>query len=214
MGHSPRVIAPNRAAVTSLEAIQEAHRVLGLTPYADDDALRTSYRNRVRQTHPDTGGAAEDFRQVQEAYELLIDPETRTVYRWRLDEEVERRANEARNRERARTENTTAPPPPPRTPPSDGSRSSNGQASGPFAAGATHEERLRIIKERRKAERAASSGKRRNRRFLWAALLVFFFGNTILSPFESSFGYRAATFIPIVVLGVSVALGVTWYRKR
>ena len=200
--------------MTTLEDIRSAHNALGLKPYADDGDLQASYRRLARQTHPDAGGSAEDFRRVQEAFELLRDPYTRIVYRRRLDEEVERRANEARNRERVRTEKTTAPPPPPRTPPSDGSQSSNGQAGEPFAAGATHEERLHIIKERRKADQAASSGKRHNRRFLWAALLVFFFGNTILSPFESSFGYRASTFIPIVVLGVSVALGVTWFRRR
>ena len=54
--------------------------VLGAEPGADDEALRLAYRRRVRQTHPDRGGDADEFREVQSAWELLSDDEERRRY--------------------------------------------------------------------------------------------------------------------------------------
>src|SRR5699024_7456175 len=47
---------------------------------ADDDALRKAYRLRLRETHPDTGGQAALFIQVQRAWELIGTPEARDAY--------------------------------------------------------------------------------------------------------------------------------------
>ena len=57
-----------------------AYEVLGVDPAADDEALRKAYRLRLRQTHPDTGGDAAVFIQVQRAWELVGTAEARAAY--------------------------------------------------------------------------------------------------------------------------------------
>jgi hypothetical protein len=73
---------------------------LALSPYAvlgvDDDAsstdLRRAYRKRLRETHPDTGGAADQFDAVQRAWEQIGTPQARAAYDngtqkvWHLDD--------------------------------------------------------------------------------------------------------------------------------
>ena len=48
-----------------------AYEVLEVDPAIDEEALRKAYRLRMRQTHPDTGGDAAVFIQVQRAWELV-----------------------------------------------------------------------------------------------------------------------------------------------
>lgn len=50
----------------------EAYRRLGLEPGADEAAVRSAYRQRVKEVHPDRGGDEETFKQVTEAYETLV----------------------------------------------------------------------------------------------------------------------------------------------
>src|SRR5690606_29998137 len=57
-----------------------AYEVLGVDPTATDDELRRAYRLRLRQTHPDTGGDAAEFIQVQRAWELVGTAEGRAAY--------------------------------------------------------------------------------------------------------------------------------------
>ena len=57
-----------------------AYEVLGVDPAADDEALRKAYRLRLRQTHPDTGGDAAVFVQVQRAWELVGTADARAAY--------------------------------------------------------------------------------------------------------------------------------------
>lgn len=57
-----------------------AYEVLAVPPDADDEALRRAYRLRLRQTHPDTGGDAALFVQVQRAWELIGTPDARAAY--------------------------------------------------------------------------------------------------------------------------------------
>lgn len=56
------------------------YEVLGVPATASDDELRRAYRRRLRETHPDTGGAAPDFDRVQRAWELIGTPEARAAY--------------------------------------------------------------------------------------------------------------------------------------
>ena len=58
------------------------YAVLGIPRDADDDAIRNAYRLLARQYHPDrgAGSSAEKFRQVNDAYETLINPERRASY--------------------------------------------------------------------------------------------------------------------------------------
>ena len=57
-----------------------AYEVLGVDPTADEDELRRAYRLRLRQTHPDTGGDAAEFIQVQRAWELVGSAAAREAY--------------------------------------------------------------------------------------------------------------------------------------
>lgn len=57
-----------------------AYEVLGVDPTADEDELRRAYRLRLRQTHPDTGGDAAEFIQVQRAWELVGTAAGRAAY--------------------------------------------------------------------------------------------------------------------------------------
>jgi len=57
-----------------------AYEILGVDPAVDDAELRRAYRLRLRQTHPDTGGDAAIFIQVQRAWELVGTVESRAAY--------------------------------------------------------------------------------------------------------------------------------------
>lgn len=57
-----------------------AYEVLGVAADVSDDELRKAFRIRLRQTHPDTGGDAAVFVQVQRAWELVGTPAARAVY--------------------------------------------------------------------------------------------------------------------------------------
>ena len=57
-----------------------AYEVLGVVATVSDDELRRAYRLQLRRTHPDTGGDAAVFIQVQRAWELVGTPELRAAY--------------------------------------------------------------------------------------------------------------------------------------
>jgi hypothetical protein len=57
-----------------------AYEVLGVDPTADEETLRKAFRLRLRQTHPDTGGDAATFVQVQRAWELVGTADARAAY--------------------------------------------------------------------------------------------------------------------------------------
>ena len=54
--------------------------ILGLDPSANTDRIRAAYRQVASRVHPDAGGTGALFRQVNEAYETLSDPERRARY--------------------------------------------------------------------------------------------------------------------------------------
>ena len=61
------------------------YEALGVSRSADADAIRTAWRAQAKQLHPDLseGGGAEAneaFRRLQEAYDVLRDPERRAHY--------------------------------------------------------------------------------------------------------------------------------------
>lgn len=56
------------------------YAVLGVPQDASDAELRTAYRRKLRQTHPDTGGHAAEFDRVQRAWEQVGTPEARAMY--------------------------------------------------------------------------------------------------------------------------------------
>ena len=56
------------------------YEVLGVSATVSHEELRRAYRRLLRQTHPDTGGSARAFQAVQDAWELIGDPEDRARY--------------------------------------------------------------------------------------------------------------------------------------
>jgi hypothetical protein len=56
---------------------QSAWTTLRLAPGASLAEVRKAFRQLARETHPDHGGNADDFRAVQQAYERLVDKVTR-----------------------------------------------------------------------------------------------------------------------------------------
>jgi molecular chaperone DnaJ len=63
---------------------RDLYEVLGLTRTATDDDIKKAYRRLARQYHPDANpddpAAAERFKEVAQAYEVLRDPERRRQY--------------------------------------------------------------------------------------------------------------------------------------
>lgn len=62
---------------------QDYYATLGVSREASAEEIRRAYRALARKTHPDvdkTSGAADRFKHIAEAYEVLKDPETRKRY--------------------------------------------------------------------------------------------------------------------------------------
>lgn len=59
------------------------YAILGVSPGATAEAIKSAYRKKANQYHPDKNAspdAATRFREVQEAYEVLSDEERRKTY--------------------------------------------------------------------------------------------------------------------------------------
>ncbi|KAG8217407.1 hypothetical protein J3R82DRAFT_5548 [Butyriboletus roseoflavus] len=54
--------------------------LLEVTPDASESELKKAYRKKALRLHPDKGGDPELFKEVTHAYEVLADPEKRSIY--------------------------------------------------------------------------------------------------------------------------------------
>lgn len=62
---------------------KDYYRILGVDRGADEKTIKSAYRKLARKHHPDVSkgaGAAEKFKEINEAYEVLSDPEKRRRY--------------------------------------------------------------------------------------------------------------------------------------
>src|SRR3712207_3113239 len=64
--------------------IRDPYELLGVSKEASGDDVRRSYRTLARKYHPDANpddpGAEERFKEIQQAYEVLSNPEKRRNY--------------------------------------------------------------------------------------------------------------------------------------
>ena len=71
---------------------KDYYRILGVDRKADDKTIKSAYRRLARKHHPDVAKGKESgdrFKEINEAYEVLSDPEKRRRYDslgpdWRL----------------------------------------------------------------------------------------------------------------------------------
>jgi hypothetical protein len=58
----------------------DPYAVLGVRSDASSEEIATAHRQAVKRAHPDAGGDAESFLHIQQAFELLSDPASRSRY--------------------------------------------------------------------------------------------------------------------------------------
>jgi molecular chaperone DnaJ len=90
---------------------KDYYLVLQLKPGATAEEVRSAYRHRALEVHPDHSGAGSaPFLELQEAYAVLSDPQRRAVYDRAAEEVPIRRANTAWRAEPVRVPRTDAEP--------------------------------------------------------------------------------------------------------
>lgn len=61
------------------------YNTLGIQQTASEDEIKTAYRKMAMKHHPDRGGNEQKFKQIEEAYRILSDPEKRRMVDMGMD---------------------------------------------------------------------------------------------------------------------------------
>ena len=67
-------------ALQKFDSSRDYYRVLGVSEDASREDLERAYRGAARKRHPDGGGSEEEMKALNEAHDILSDPETRKAY--------------------------------------------------------------------------------------------------------------------------------------
>lgn len=59
---------------------KDYYEILGVSKTASQDEIKRAYRKLAHEFHPDKGGDASKFKEVNEAYQVLSDPQKRAQY--------------------------------------------------------------------------------------------------------------------------------------
>lgn len=69
-----------RGSPTASSTDTKLYEILGIDKTAADADVKKAFRKAALQHHPDRGGNADTFKDVNRAYEVLSDPEKRKIY--------------------------------------------------------------------------------------------------------------------------------------
>ncbi|MCC2631364.1 MAG: molecular chaperone DnaJ [Patescibacteria group bacterium] len=61
-------------------ANQDYYSLLGVSKGASEDEIKKAFRKKAHAHHPDKGGDAEEFKKINEAYQVLSDKQKRQQY--------------------------------------------------------------------------------------------------------------------------------------
>jgi len=67
-------------ALQKFDSSKNYYLVLGVSENASPDDIERAYRGAARKRHPDGGGSEEEMKSLNEAHDILSDPETRKAY--------------------------------------------------------------------------------------------------------------------------------------
>lgn len=59
---------------------KDYYKILGVTKSSSPDEIKKAYRKLAMQHHPDKGGDHEKFKEINEAYQVLSDPQKKASY--------------------------------------------------------------------------------------------------------------------------------------
>jgi DnaJ family protein A protein 2 len=76
-----------------MASVRKFYDLLELTPDASITDIKKAYRKQALKHHPDKGGDPEMFKKINEAYEVLSDPEKRKRYELNTNDNADRGPN-------------------------------------------------------------------------------------------------------------------------
>ena len=59
---------------------KDYYEALGLSRNANEHDIKRAYRKMAHEHHPDKGGSSDKFKEINQAYEILSDPQKRQQY--------------------------------------------------------------------------------------------------------------------------------------